>query len=103
MKKIRSFFAALGRHKWIVYAVIFAGYLIWAAFLDDNNAAVLIRTERRIRAQEAEIRSLKDDIARKQARYESLTSEKAVLEKFAREQYMFHAPGEDVYFVKKID
>ena len=53
-----------------------------------------------INAQEKEIEQYRKDLEEMEKRINMLKTDKDTLEKFAREQYYFTAPGEDVYIVE---
>lgn len=78
-------------------------FLIWIIFIDNNNVGHWIRTNRKLREQEQQIENLKNDIRRTEDRLNQLQSQKDSLERFARENYLFHEEGEDVYVVRKVD
>lgn len=82
------------------YAIAFILFLIWICFLDNNSVGVWIATERKLREQKRQIEALENEISEKQGRIERLNSQKDTLERFAREEYLFHEEGEDVFIVK---
>ena len=84
-------------NKYVILTLIF---LIWILFLDRNNVMVWLRTQHTLRRQKAHIELLEREIDRTETRIEQLSSQRDSLERFAREQYLFHEPGEDVYIVK---
>ena len=53
-----------------------------------------------INAQEKEIEQYRKDLEEMEKRINMLKTDKDTLEKFAREQYYFTAPGEDVYVIE---
>ena len=53
-----------------------------------------------IKAQERAIEQYNAEIEEMDKRINMLKTDKDTLEKFAREQYNFAAPGEDVYIVE---
>jgi cell division protein FtsB len=53
-----------------------------------------------INAQEKEIEQYRKDLEEMEKRINMLKTDKDTLEKFAREQYYFTAPGEDVYIIE---
>ncbi len=82
------------------YAIAFILFLIWICFLDNNSVGVWIAAERKLHEQKHQIEALESEISAKQARIERLNSQKDTLERFAREEYLFHEDGEDVFIVK---
>ena len=53
-----------------------------------------------INAQEKEIVQYRNDLEQMEERINMLKTDKDTLEKVAREQYNFTAPGEDVYIIE---
>lgn len=97
--------AARQNHRWVrilldKYVILTLIFLIWILFLDNNNVMVWLRTQRTLRRQRVHIEQLEREIDRTETRIEQLSSQRDSLEQFAREQYLFHEPGEDVYIVK---
>lgn len=82
------------------YAILTLIFLVWILFLDNNNVLVWLRTQHTLRRQKAHIEMLEREIDRTEARIEQLSTQRDSLEQFAREQYLFHEQGEDVYIVK---
>ena len=92
-------------HRWVrvllnKYVVATLIFLIWILFLDNNNVGVWLRTQHRLRIQKNHIESLEREIDNTETRIDQLSSQRDSLEKFAREQYLFHEKGEDVYIVR---
>ena len=74
-------------------------FFVWMLFIDNNSIGVWLRTGRQLRSQERRIEYLNREIATTEDRLNQLRSNKDSLERFAREQYGFHEPDEDVYIV----
>lgn len=74
-------------------------FIIWICFLDNNNVIVWIRTQRKLREQQARIEYLERQIEDTSERLGRLRSDRDTLETFAREQYLFHTGDEDVYLI----
>ena len=53
-----------------------------------------------IRRQEKEMKNYRNENAELDRRIDMMKTDRDTLEKFAREQYNFAAPGEDVYIVE---
>ena len=53
-----------------------------------------------IKRQERQIREYEQEIERMDKRVDMLKTDRDTLEKFAREQFHFAAPGDDVYFIE---
>lgn len=95
--KAGSRLAAILLNKYTVVTLLF---LIWILFIDNNNVGVWVKTRHMLRSQQRQIEFYQREIAVKEGRMEHLRSQKDSLETFAREEYGFHEPGEDVYIVK---
>ena len=59
-----------------------------------------VKAKMDINAQEKAILQYREDLAEMEKRINMLKTDKDTLEKFAREQYYFTAPGEDVYVIE---
>ena len=59
-----------------------------------------IQAKKDINAQEAAIEQYKADLEEMDKRINMLKTDRDTLEKFAREQFKFAAPGEDVYIIE---
>ena len=81
------------------YTLVTLAFFVWMLFIDNNNIGVWLRTGRQLRGQERRIEYLNREIANTEDRLDHLRSNRDSLEKFAREQYGFHEPEEDVYIV----
>lgn len=53
-----------------------------------------------IKRQERQIREYEQEIERMDKRVDMLKTDRDTLEKFAREQFQFAAPGDDVYVIE---
>lgn len=84
--------------KYILFGVIF---IVTTFFLCSNNITVFLNENRTLKNQSVTINELEREIESNKTKIRQLKSERDSLEKFAREQYYFHAPGEDVYIVSR--
>ncbi|MBO4571228.1 MAG: septum formation initiator family protein [Bacteroidales bacterium] len=82
------------------YVLVTLAFIVWMLFIDNNNIGVWLRTGRQLRGQERRIEYLNREISSTEDRLDHLRSNRDSLEKFAREQYGFHEPDEDVYIVE---
>lgn len=93
------------REKWSVikssprtkYYLVTAVFILFLFFLSDNNIIRWISVEADISRQEAEILQYKKSIEDMKRRYEMLNSNLDTLETFARENYYFHLPDEEIF------
>ena len=74
-------------------------FVVWILFFDNNNLLVWLRTTKKLEDQARRIEYLEEQIVETEERLTRLRSDKDTLERFAREQYLFHKDGEDVYVV----
>ena len=86
------------KNKWLIASVIF---LFIVFFTESNNLITLIRGYRELGAQERQKRYYKEAIKVTEENLQELTSNKDSLEKFAREQYLFHEADEDIFVVEE--
>ena len=82
------------------YVIVTLAFIVWMLFIDNNNIGVWLRTGRQLRSQEKRIEFLQGEISSTEERLDQLRSNRDSLERFAREQYGFHEPDEDVYIVE---
>ncbi len=86
------------KNKWLIASVIF---LFIVFFTESNNLITLIRGYKELGAQERQKRYYKKAIKVTEENLQELTSNKDSLEKFAREQYLFHEADEDIFVVEE--
>ncbi len=87
-----------GRAKGYIWITII--FLALLLFYPGNNLLTWIKSAAQIRMQEKQIRRYQVEIMEMNSRIQELTTEKDTLEKFARENFHFAEPGEDVYITK---
>lgn len=72
-------------------------FLVFICFIKRDNVFRWVQSALTVHHQEKQIEQYKADIERLEEEYESLTTERDSLEKFAREKFYLSEPGEDVY------
>ena len=82
------------------YFLVGAFFLVWICFFDTNNVGQMIRARRDIRRERRQIEFYKREISKMDRKMDQLTSQRDSLEKFAREEYLYHLDGEDVYVLE---
>ena len=100
MGKIRDIFH--GPHKgfaWFALVSTSAFLILWMVG-PGNNFIHWIRAGLEIRRQEKQIEHYKLENAELDRRINMIKNDKDTLEKFAREQYNFAGPGEDIYIIE---
>lgn len=83
------------------YFVVTLFFMVWVLFIDTGNLFVWIRDMGTVSAQEQQKQYYKEAILRTDEKLKELESNKDSLEKFAREQYLFHEADEEVFVLKK--
>ena len=84
------------RNKYVVVTVFF---FVWVLFIDTNNIFVWFNDLQTVKQQERQKEHYREAILQTDEKLKELTSNKDSLEKFAREQYLFHQKDEEVFVV----
>ena len=84
------------RNKYFIVTVFF---LAWVLFLDTNNIFVWMRDLGVVSGQQKQKEYYHEAIRQTDEKLKELTSNKDSLEKFAREQYLFHEKDEELFIV----
>lgn len=84
------------RNKYVIVTVFF---LVWVLFIDTNNLFVWMRDLGVVSSQHRQKEHYKEAIRQTDEKLQELTSNKDSLEKFAREQYLFHQKDEEVFII----
>ena len=75
-------------------------FVLLMLFKPGTNVIRWVRSSIEIRHQERQIRQYKEEIGRMEHRIRMLTSDRDTLEEFAREEFHFAEPGDDVYIIE---
>ena len=81
------------------YVLFIAFFLIWMVFIDSNDLISQYRLAsklNRLKSQKEFYKAKKQEVIQSR---EGLTTNKELLEKFAREHYLMKKPTEDIYVV----
>ena len=81
------------------YAIIVTFLCLLFLLIKHDNLIVWMRSALTLRSQKRQIEQLRNDNDRLHNAADNLYSDKDSLETFARENYLFCAPDEDVYIV----
>ena len=73
---------------------------MWILFFDTNNLISWYKDLKQLAWQNRQKVYYKEAIKQTDEKLQELASNKDSLEKFAREQYLFHEAGEDVYVIE---
>lgn len=84
------------RNKYVIATTFF---LVWVLFIDTNNIFVWFNDLRTVDSQEQQKEYFREAIRQTDEKLNQLTSNKDSLEKFAREQYLFHQKDEEVFVI----
>lgn len=79
---------------------LFSLAIIYIALFDSNSMLKRFTNYLEITELKREISSYRDDIEKSKRRAHELKSDKADLEKFAREQFLMRKKNEDIYIIK---
>ena len=82
------------------YFIVGAVFLVWICFFDTNNVGQMFRARADIRSQQRQIEFYKREISKMDRKLDQLQSQRDSLEKFAREEYLYHLDGEDLYVLE---
>ncbi len=83
--------------------VVFVIFLLILLFGRGNNLIHWMQTKREIVRQEKQIEKYQEEIEKMNGQIEALSNDREALEKFARENFHFAAPGDDVYILEDYD
>lgn len=83
------------------YAMTGISFLIWMTFLDSNDLITRFRMSSKLRSLENEKEFYQDRISEVEKDKQELTTNKELLEKFAREKYLMKKPKEDIFIIQE--
>ena len=79
------------------FAIVITAIIVLFLFIKKDNVVRWVQAGFTLRSQERRIEALKEDNERLDARIRTLTDSRDSLETFAREEFGFAEPGDDVY------
>ncbi len=88
------------KNSWLKYIIVILAFLILMIFVGDVSWLQRGRRARQIRALEAQRNEYRREIEAAEHQIKALENTDT-LERFAREQYLMHAPDEDIYLVEE--
>ena len=99
--KIKDIFT--GEHRKFAWFVVVTTFLFIISWLVGPGTTVIhwIQAKREISAQERQMERYRTEIDAMDRNIDELKTNRDSLEKFAREQFGFAVPGEDVYIVEE--
>jgi cell division protein DivIC len=85
------------------YIVTGLSFFIWLAFLDSNDLISRFKMGAKLRSLEAEKEYYQEKITEVEKDRSELTTNKELLEKFAREKYLMKKESEDIFVIQEKD
>ncbi|MBQ1655631.1 MAG: septum formation initiator family protein [Bacteroidales bacterium] len=79
------------------FAIVITAVFVLFLFIKKDSLVRWVQAGFTLRSQERRIEALKEDNERLDARIHMLSTSRDSLEKFAREEFGFAEPGDDVY------
>jgi cell division protein DivIC len=83
------------------YAVAGFCFLMWMIFLDSNDLISRFKMGSKLRSLEIEKEYYQEKISEVERDKQELTTNKELLEKFAREKYLMKKPTEDIFIIQE--
>ncbi len=88
------------KNKYFIVTIVF---VVWVGFLDPNNFIQTLRLRQEIKELKANKLYYLREIEKTKRLKEELVTNKELIEKFARENYYFTRPGEELYLIDEKD
>ncbi len=82
------------------FAIVITAIIVLFLFVKKDNVVRWVQAGFTLRSQERRIEALKEDNARLDEQIRILSTSRDSLETYAREEFGFAEPGDDVYIVK---
>ena len=101
MVKLKDIWNGPHRIASIFLVAVTLAFICKILFLGENNLVNLVKVEFELGRQEDQIETYRREIDEMDARINALRHNRDTLEEFAREQFYFAAPGDDVYVIGK--
>lgn len=79
------------------YGATVLGLLAWITFFDRNDAWTTFKNSRELARMHEDKERYTEEIARTREQLHELSSDKQLLEKFARERYLMKRDNEDIF------
>jgi len=79
------------------YSITFVIFLLWVAFIDQNNLITQYQYRTQLEELETEKDYFSDEILKTKTELEELSTNPKSLEKFAREKYYMRKDNEEVF------
>ena len=79
------------------FAIVITAIIVLFLFIKKDNVISWVQAGFTLRSQEKRIEALKEDNEKLDAQIRALSESRDTLEKYAREEFGFAEPGDDVY------
>ena len=89
------------RRSFFRYAIVVTAAIVVFLFLKKDNIITWIQAGFTLRKQEKQIEWYEEDNARLDEQIRMMSTDRDTLEKFARENFYFSEPGDDVYIIEE--
>jgi len=76
-------------------------FLVWMVFLDSNDLITRFKMSMKMRSLQNEKEFYQEKITEVEKDKQELTTNKELLEKFAREKYLMKKPTEDIFIIEE--
>ena len=83
------------------YYLLFMVFFVWMLLFDKNDLISQYQHRAKLKGLEKDREYFKEEIKKTQKDIEDLSTDKAHLEKFAREKYLMKKDNEDVFVIVK--
>lgn len=82
------------------FVMLTLGFILWMLFIDGNSFLIHSELNTEIEELEESIEYYQSELAADKKKLQELTSDPALLEKFAREEYWMVKEGEEIYLIE---
>ncbi len=83
------------------YFIVTVFFMVWIIFFDTNNVIGWVDNLKTVISQERQKEYYQEEIVHIEERLKELSSNRDSLERFAREQYLFHESDEEIFILQK--
>tara|TARA_Y100001968_G_scaffold315196_1_gene341522 strand:- start:3902 stop:4219 length:318 start_codon:yes stop_codon:yes gene_type:complete len=101
MFKLKEFYKKIPHILKNKYFIIGFLFIIWIAFIDENNLIYLNEKINKLEEKEEIIDSLKNEISEMENKLEKLNNNLQELEKFARENFLMKKENEEIIIIRE--
>ena len=95
---LTTIYAFFDKLKYKRFVLVGVAFIVWMTFFDKGRWPVQLKLNNVVHDMESEIEEYQNKIIKAKADKIDLDNN---LEKYAREKYYMHKPGEEVYIIEK--